>query len=163
MATNTLQEQKFYLTKQGLEKIKKEFEELKSIKIAKTRGDVPRMLQSEDVDSEYLSFQEDMELLERKLQDLDNILKNYEIIRPPARGETGKICLGSKVSLQDNSGNRMNLEIVGTLEADPFERKISNESPVGRSLLGHKAGDVVSMQNPSKSSYKVLKVCYGEV
>ena len=162
MATNILQQQKFYLTKQGLEKIKKEFEELKRIKIAKTRGDVPRMLQSEDVDSEYLSFLEDMELLERKLQDLDAILKNYEIIKPPSGGEAGKICLGSKVSLQDGSGNRMNLEIVGTLEADPFERKISNESPVGQSLLGHKAGDVVNMQNPSKSSYKVLKVCYGE-
>jgi len=162
MDTNTLQEKKFYLTREGLGKIKKEFEELKGIKLAKTRGDVPKMLQSEDVDSEYLSFQEDMELLEKKLQDLDIILKNYEIIKPPAKEEADTVYLGSKVFLKDNSGNKIDFKIVGTLEADPFAGKISNESPVGRALLGRKVGEIVDIKNPADFSYKVLKVCYGE-
>jgi transcription elongation factor GreA len=163
MAMETIQEKKFYLTKEGLGKIKKEFEELKGIKLAKTRGDVPKMLQSEDVDSEYISFQEDMELLERKLQELDAVLKNYEIIKPPAGKKADTVYLGGKVFLQDNSGNKIDLKIVGTLEADPFAGKISNESPVGRALLGRKVGEVVNMKNPANFSYKVLKVYYGEI
>jgi transcription elongation factor GreA len=162
MATETLQEKKFYLTKEGLGKIKKEFEDLKGIKLAKMRGDVPKMLQSEDVDSEYISFQEDMELLERRLQELDTVLKNYEIIKPPSGKKADTVYLGGKVFLQDNSGNKIDLKIVGTLEADPFAGKISNESPVGRALLGRKVGEVVNMKNPVNFSYKVLKVCYGE-
>lgn len=161
MSTEILQEKKFYLTRDGLKKIKKEFEELKAIKLAKTRGEVPKMLQSEDVDSEYLSFQEDMELLDRRLQDLDAILKNYEIIHAPSSGEAGTVCLGSKVSLQDGSGKKVDFKIVGTLEADPFEGKISNESPVGRALLGRRAGETVKLRD-ANLNYKVLKVVYGE-
>jgi transcription elongation GreA/GreB family factor len=87
MATTTLQDKKFYLTREGLSKIKKEFDELKKIRLAKTRGEVPRVLQSEDIDSEYLSFQEDMEMLESRLQELEMILKNYEMITPPKEGQ----------------------------------------------------------------------------
>lgn len=157
MATTTIQDKKFYLTREGLTKIKKEFEELKRIRLAKTRGDVPKVLQSEDIDSEYLLFQEDMEMLEKKLQDLDMILKNYEIIKAP-KESNGTVYLGSKVFLQDNSGNKVDFTIVGTLEANPFEGRISNESPVGRLLLGRKVGEMVSVTSPSNFTYKVLKV-----
>ena len=156
MPTTTLQDKKFYLTVEGLEKIKREFEELKTLRLAKTRGEVPKMMQSEDVDTEYLSFQEDMELLENKLQYLEKILKNYEIIKVPASAQKDTVYLGTKVSLQDAGGNKVNFEIVGTLEADPFEGRISNESPVGRALIGKKTGETVSVNG--QTSYKVLKV-----
>jgi transcription elongation factor GreA len=161
METTTLQNKKFYLTREGLSKIKKEFEELKKIRLAKTRGEVPKVLQSEDIDAEYLSFQEDMEMLENKLQDLETILKNYEIIMPP-KEDKETVYLGSKVSLQDNSGNKNSFTIVGTLEANPFEGKISNESPVGRALLGRKIGETVIVKNQPGFTYKVLKVLQGE-
>lgn len=161
MATTTLQDKKFYLTREGLSKIKKEFDELKKIRLAKTRGDVPKVLQSEDIDSEYLSFQEDMEMLESRLQELEMILKNYKMIAPP-KEDKETVYLGSKVSLQDNSGNRASFTIVGTLEANPFEGKISNESPVGQALLGRKIGETVAVKNKPNFAYKVLKVSQGE-
>jgi transcription elongation factor GreA len=161
MATTTLQDQKFYLTREGLSKIKKEFDELKKIRLSKTRGEVPKVLQSEDIDSEYLSFQEDMEMLETKLQELDMVLKNYEIITPP-KEDKETVYLGSKVFLQDNSGNKTSFTIVGTLEANPFEGKISNESPVGQALLGRKIGEAVAVKNQPNFVYKVLKVSQGE-
>ncbi|MFA5387913.1 MAG: GreA/GreB family elongation factor [Candidatus Paceibacterota bacterium] len=155
-----MQGKKFYLTKEGLAKIEKEFEELKKIREAKTKGEIPKVLQSEDIDSEYLSFHEDMEMLENRLREMERVLKNYEIIKPPKDGG-GSVCLGSKVSLKDNSGKKLDFTIVGTIEANPFEGKISNESPVGKILLGKKAGETVSV--PSSSLiYKVLKISYGE-
>lgn len=155
-----IQSKKFYLTEAGLAKIEKEFEKLKKIRESKTRGEVPKVLQSEDIDPEYLSFYEDMEMLESKLQEMEKILKNYEIIQPPKNGG-GVVYLGSKVFLKDNSGKKIDFTIVGTLEANPFEGKISNESPVGKLLLGKKTGETVSV--PSSSlAYKVLKVSYGE-
>jgi len=155
------QEQEFYLTKEGLAKVKKEFESLKEAREAKTHGDMPRVAQSEDVDLEYLSFKEDMELLDRRLIELDTILKNYKIIKPPKK-DLDVISLGADVLLRDGSGNKVNFKIVGTMEADPFEGKISNESPVGKALLGRKAGESVSINNPSGPAYRVLKVQYGE-
>ena len=157
-----LQEKKFYLTKEGLKKITKEFQELKELKLAKTSGDVPKMLQSEDVNMEYLTFQEDMEALERRIQELDLVLKNYEIIKPPAKGKDDTVYLGSKVYLKDDQGNKVEYKLVGTLEADPFDGKISNESPVGKALLGRKVGEVVAMINASGLNYKILKVFQGE-
>lgn len=153
------EEKKFYLTKEGLERIKKEYEELKDAKFSKTKGEAPKILHSEDLSSEYLAFQEDMSFLESRMSELDHVLKNYELIRAPQKENKGIIGLGAKV-LVEVDGRSDEFIIVGTLEANPAIGKISNESPVGKALLGHKTGEIVLVSSPIKTNYKVKKITY---
>ena len=92
-----IEERKFYLTKQGLEKIKKEEEALKELKVAKTNGEAPPILHSEDLNPEYLAFQEDINFLETRKLELENILKNAEIIKLPPKNKQNIVALGATV------------------------------------------------------------------
>lgn len=151
--------QKFYLTKQGLEKLKKEYQALKKLRFSKINGEIPKILHSEDVNPEYLSFREDLSLLEKRLGELENILKNFELIKPAAKSKQKAIDLGAKVTL-DVDGQTDEFEIVGTLEANPLLGKISNESPVGQALLGHQIGDEIDVSSPIRIVYKIKKIEY---
>jgi len=153
------EEKRYYITKEGLVKIKKEYEDLKKVKLLKTKGDVPRVLQSEDLNAEYLSFQEDMGFLDSKITELEYILKNMEIIKTPHKDKQGFIGLGATVFV-DVGGQSDEFTIIGTLEANPALGKISNESPVGRALLGHKVGELVSVSSPVETIYKIKKIKY---
>lgn len=153
--------QKFYLTKEGLEKLKKEYQDLKKIKFSKTNGEIPKILHSEDVNSEYLSFREDLSFLEKRLAELENIFKNTELINPPAKEKQKVVDLGAKVTVAVD-GQVDEFEIVGTLEANPALGKISNESPIGKSLLGHRAGDKIVASSPIKIVYQIKKIKYAQ-
>lgn len=150
---------KFYLTKEGLKKLKKEYQALKELRFSKVNGEIPKILHSEDVNPEYLAFREDLSFLEKKLQELENILKNAELIKPPAKMKQKVIDLGAKVVVEID-GQVDQLEIVGTLEANPLLGKISNDSPVGKCLLGHKVGDEVCISSPIKVIYKIKEIKY---
>jgi len=154
-----IEEKNFYLTRQGLKKIKKEYEELKQIKLSKTKGEAPVLLHSEDVNPEYLALQEDLGLLDIKLADLEVILKNASLIKTPAKNEQAAVGIGATV-LVDINGKNNEFTIVGTLEANPDEGKISNESPVGQVLIGKKTGDLVSIGAAGKTVYKIKKITY---
>ena len=154
------EEKKFYLTEPGLEKIKKEYIDLKNLKFSKTKGEIPKIWQSEDLNPEYLSFQEDLSFLETRLAELENILKNTELIKPPHKEMQNIVDLGAQVIVEVD-GQTDEFQIVGTLEANPAIGKISNESPVGRMLLGHKIGDEVLISSPIKTIYKIKKIKYG--
>lgn len=153
------EEKKFYLTKQGLEKIKKEYKDLKVLKLAKTKGESPKILQSEDLNPEYLAFQEDLNFLESRIIELENILKNVELIKTPPKEKQKIINLGATV-LVEAGGEKDEFEIIGSLEANPSLGKISNESPVGKALLEHKVGDVINIQSAVAIAYKILKIKY---
>jgi transcription elongation factor GreA len=152
-------EEIFYLTKEGLEKFKKEFKQLKKIKAMKIKGEVPDILHSEEANPEYLSFQEDIEFLEARISELENILKNFKLITPPEKEEQDKICLGATV-LVEVDGRIDEFTLVGKLEANPSIGKISNESPVGRVLMGKKVGEEVLISSPIKVIYKIKKIRY---
>ncbi len=154
-----IKEKKFYLTKQGLERIKREYEELKNLKLAKTKGESPKIWHSEDINPEYLSFQEDLNFLESKIVELENILKNVELIKLPQKGKQNIINLGARVLVAIDSQND-EFEIVGSWEANPSIGKISNESPVGKALLGRQVGDEVVVSSPVKTTYKIKKIKY---
>jgi len=155
-----MSEKKYYLTKKGLEKIKKQYETLKEIRAAKTKGETPQILESEDLNPEYLSFQEGLDLLEKKMTELEEILKNTEIIKLPPRKKRDTIQLGATVSVEFD-GEIDNFKIVGTKEADPTESKISNESPIGKSLMGKKVGETVVVKTQLVNhSCKILKIEY---
>lgn len=151
---------KYYLTKKGLEKIKKEYKILKEIRLAKTKGEeAPEILHSEDLNPEYLSFQEDLSFLETRITELDNVLKNVELIKSPSKEKRNIICLGARVSV-DVDGDKDEFKIVGTLEANPSLGRVSNESPVGRALLSHRVGDEVVVSSPIKTIYKIKRIKY---
>ncbi|MDD5433292.1 MAG: GreA/GreB family elongation factor [Candidatus Pacebacteria bacterium] len=152
-------EDKFYLTKEGLDKVQKEYKDLLSIKQEKMRTGAPVAFHSEELDTEFVAFKEDLELMEARINDLEYILQNYEIIKSPVGQEKETIQLGAKVSV-DVDGQTDEFILVGTLEANPIEGKISNESPVGRALLGHKIGDIVQLNSPVIVNYKIKKISY---
>ncbi len=151
--------QSFYLTKQGLRKLKKEYERLKKIRSSKLKAGIPKILHSEDVNPEYLSFKEEFNILESRLEELENIFKHAQIITPPPRNKRDVIDLGAKVVVEID-GQTDRFEIVGTLEANPILGKISNESPVGRALLGHRVGDEVCVSSPLQVIYKIKEIKY---
>jgi len=151
---------KFYLTKEGLERLRKEYQTLRQLKLAKTRGESPKIWHSEDLNPEYLSFQEDLSFLESRVNELDYVLKNFELIKVPPKGKKDSVSLGATVTLEEVGGKVNEFMIVGTLEANPSEGKISSESPVGKAILGKKLGEEVIITSPIKVVYKVKKIKY---
>jgi transcription elongation factor GreA len=154
-------EEKFYLTKKGLERLTKEFEELKKIRQSKTEGESPQILHSEDLNPEYLSFHEDLSFLESRIAELKHVLKNVEVIKLPPKNKRNIVNLGATVTLEEKSGQINEFTVVGTLEANPGEGKISSDSPVGKTLLGRKIGEEVLMTSPIKILYRVKRIKYG--
>lgn len=152
-------EKEIYLTKQGLEKMKREYKKLQEIRQKKTAKESPRLLSSEDSNIEYFSFQQDLEFLEMRLFELGRILKMAKLIEVPSKEKQEIIVLGAKV-LVEVSGQTDEFEIIGSLEANPFVGKISDESPVGKALLGHRVGDRVIVSSSIKTIYKIKRIKY---
>jgi len=154
-------EKKFYLTKNGFGKLKKEYQQLKELRVAKIKGkEIPKILHSEDVNPEYLVFQEDLNFLEARIADLEQVFKNVILIRPPPKEKRSIVNLGATVTLEERDGQINEFTIVGTLEANPGEGKISSESPVGKALLGKKIGDEILITSPIRVAYKIKKIKY---
>jgi len=150
---------KFYLTKEGLDKIEREYRELKKIRFAKIKGESPKIWHSEDVNPEYLSFQEDLNFLESRIAELEYILKSVELIKIPPKGKQNIVNLGAQVQVEVDS-QIDEFTIVGTLETNPDIGKISNESPIGKALLSHKIGEEVVISSPTEVTYKIVKIRY---
>jgi len=148
---------KHYLTEEGLEKVKNELKELIQEKKKKTKDGVPEVLHSEDLNPEYLDFRQDLRLLERRIMKLDEVVKNAEIIKSPENKR--KVELGARVIIEAD-GQEDQFTIVGSLEADPAEGKISNESLVGRKLMGKKVGDKVTVASKVETVYEIKKIEY---
>jgi len=155
--------QKFYLTKEGLAKIEKEYQDLKNLRMAKVRGESPKILHSEDLNPEYLLFQEDLNFLEARIAELEYILKNAELIKIPPKEKQNIVDLGATVTLEEADGQINEFMIVGTLEANPNEGKISSQSPVGKAILGQKIGNEIMITSPIKVVYKIKKIKYHSI
>ena len=156
----TMSEKIFYLTKEKHGELKREHKHLLTVEFHKTRGeDVPKLFESEDLNPEFVDFQEDLSLTRSRIFELENIFKNYEIIKKPAPEHINTVGIGSTVTVEVN-GEKDEFTIMGTLEASPNLRRISNDSPVGRALLGKKAGETVFISSPVETTYKIKKVRY---
>lgn len=155
-----MEEKRFYLTKQKLKELEQEHESLVVFERSKTIGEeAPRVLESEDLNPEFLSFQEDMSFLRSRITELENILNNHELIKNPSGQNKNIIGLGAKV-LVSIDGEKDEFLITGTLEANPSLGRISNESPVGKALMGRKVGEEVVVSSPIKTIYKIKKIKY---
>ncbi len=153
------QKKEFFFTKKGLEKIKEEHEILLSLRKRMSKGEAPEIFHSEDINPEFLSYLEDMELLDKKLFDLESILKNAKIISLPPKEKRNQVNLGARVYLEID-GIKDCFEIVGSTEASPATGKISNESPVGKALIGLEQGEEIIISSPIKTKYKIKKIEY---
>lgn len=154
---------KKYLTKERYDELVAELDNLKKegrqtvmerLRHAKELGDLSE-------NGEYQSAREDQGVLERKISELEDVLKNSALFeKQSASGVSGNgiVRLGSKMSL-DKGGTVLNYTLVGSSEADPIGGLISNESPLGRELLGKKAGDRISIQAPKgQVDYLILSI-----
>src|SRR5205823_1859062 len=119
------------------------------IQQAKMDGDISESGEYEDAKNEQA-------WVEGEIRDLEHKLQNAQIYQG-AKG--GVISLGSKVAVRDAEGEEYNWIIVGSAEANPRQSRISNESPVGQALMGHKAGDKVRVEAPAGTEeFAILKV-----
>jgi len=159
MANNWTFDKKFFVSQEGLKRLKQEYENFKKLKFIKTKDEFPQMMESEDLNPEYLSLQEDIDLLEARIAEIEIIIKNARVIKAPPKEKQDIIDLGARVAVEVN-GRNIDFELVGSLEADPDLGRISDESPVGKALLGHRAGEEVALAEPAKTVYKIKKVSY---
>lgn len=152
---------KQYLTKEKLEELKNELNDLKTVKRIEVGEKLKRAKELGDLseNSEYFEAREDQSRVESRVFELEGLLKDVELIKKhPGGGEKGTVRVGSSVEVS-RAGKKMKFFIIGSNETNPDEGYISNESPLGRAFLGKKAGDSVSVQVPSgKVEYKVLSV-----
>lgn len=149
---------KFILTKEGLENLRAEYDELikvqrpnitKRIQSAREFGDLAE-------NSEYDAAKEEQSLLEARISQLEEVLPKAQLIHSPQNSDF--VVIGSKVVVEMNDEIH-EFSIVGSMEADPAEKKISNESPVGKALLGLKSGEHIEVAfGPVKSNIKVLEI-----
>lgn len=151
---------KIYLTKKGLKKLKKKYNRLvKSFKKLKSDGNVPEALHSEDLSSEFLSFQEDLNFLEARIEKVEQALANAELIEKPPEEERDEVRVGATVEVEVN-GETDEFTIVGSAEADPSKGRISNECPVGQALLGCEVGDRAKVNSKVETTYEIKSISY---
>jgi len=101
-----------------------------------------------------------LNFLEGKIAKLKQVLRNTKLIKPPSKTEQNIVNLGAEVLLETKDGQVNLFRIAGSLEANPSLGVISDESPLGKVLLGHKIGDEVVVQTATKTAYKIKKIKY---
>ena len=147
---------KFSLTQTGIDELTQELEALiaergpiaEKIKTAREFGDLSE-------NAEYQTARQEQEKLENRISEVEHILNNVEVITKP-KGDS-KVQLGSTVTLKN--GATKQFQVVGTVEADPLQGKISDESPIGQALLGKKLGDEVEIKTPAETAtYKITQI-----
>ena len=154
-------EKEYLLTPNGFKKLEDELDELKTVKRKEVAQRIKEALAFGDIseNSEYDEAKNEQAQVEERIAKLEKMLSNAKII-DEKNISIDSVGIGSKVIVKDKEFNEeIEYTIVGSAEADPYESKISNESPVGRALIGKKAGDVVEVQVPDGIiEYEVLDI-----
>ncbi len=151
---------KIILTHEGLENLEQELQELKvvrrkdvaaKIKEARGQGDLSE-------NAEYDAAKEEQAEIEARIITIENMLRNAEVI--DSGNVTDTVSIGNTIKLFDNEfQEEIEYTLVGSAEADPFNGKISNESPIGSTIIGHKVGDTVEVDTPDGIiTFKILEI-----
>ncbi|MGD0523146.1 MAG: transcription elongation factor GreA [Candidatus Microgenomates bacterium] len=146
------------LTKDGLESLKKDLNELVNLKrprlverlsYARSQGDLTE-------NSDYSSAKEELEFMDGQIQELEEVIKNANVVDESRK--TDGVGVGTRVTVKYDH-NEAVFEIVGEWEADPINKKISHESPLGQALVGKRVGDKVEVEAPAgKLTYEILAI-----
>jgi len=148
----------FSMTKTGVDELKIEVKDLISqrkavsdrIKTAREFGDLSE-------NAEYTVARQEQERNENRISEIDNILQNLKLIVAPKNNSN--VGLGSVVKLKSHDGKTKEFQVVGTVEADPLNGKISDESPIGQIIIGKKEGDEIEISTPSESTtFKIVNI-----
>ncbi len=148
-----------FLTRQGYQKLQEELEYLRTVKRLEVANRLHEAMEGGELieDAEYEAAKNEQAFVEGRIQELEMLLANARIIE-----ETGKkdvVQVAARVTIQEEDSEPESYIIVGPAEANPREGKISNESPLGRALIDHRAGDKVRVDAPGGSFVvRILKV-----
>ena len=149
----------YYLTPEGKEKLDQELEYLLGEKRAEIASRLRAAIEQGDLseNADYIKAKEDQGFVEGRIQELETMLGNFEII--DKKKSNGVVQIGSKITVQEGKYDPETYTMVGAAEANPREGKISNESPIGMALLGKKKGDKVEVAAPSGAiKFEILAV-----
>lgn len=154
-------DKKTILTYAGLKKLEDELENLKVVKRKEVAGKIKEAREQGDLseNAEYDAAKDEQRDIEARIEELEKILKNAEVVVED-EVDLDSISIGCTVTVYDNEfEEEMEFKIVGSTEANSLAGKISNESPVGRALLGKKEGEIVEVETQAGViEYKVLKI-----
>ncbi len=152
--------QQHYLTPEGAQKLREELERLKGPERAAISQRLREAIQMGDLseNADYHKAKEDQGFLEGRIQEIERILQSAVIIETN-HGVKEVVSIGATVTLQEEGEDPEIYQIVGAKEADPKNGRISNESPLGKELLGKRVGDVVSIQSPGgELKFKIISI-----
>ena len=150
------------LSPEGLSKLQEELDYLRNTKRKEVaeRLKEARALGDLSENSEYDDARNEQAFVEGRIIQLENTLRNAKVIEESGAAAGGEVRLGSTVKLKDlEYGDELEYTLVGSVEADPMKHKISNESPVGKAILGKKKGTVVEVEAPAGNiKYEIIEV-----
>jgi len=145
-----MSEHTIYLTSDGLKKLEQELEYLRTVRRQEIAQRLRAALEEEDTleNAEYDDAKNEQAFVEGRILTLENMLKNAVIIEEGKASD--EVRVGSQVTVVEvGSNSKETYRLVGSAEADPIQGRISNESPLGRALLGHRVGDEVVVEAPA--------------
>jgi transcription elongation factor GreA len=150
---------KIYLTKKGFEDLQKEYDEL----VSKRRPEIVERLSAAremgdlSENAEYTAAREELSFIDGRIEELEELLKQAELISDNNH-KTHSVDLGSQVIVKIGD-KKETFTVVGEWEADPVEKKISHESPLGKALIGKAVGDEIEVEAPAgKMSYTIVSI-----
>ena len=146
-----MEEKKNLLTYAGLKKLEEELHDLKVVKRKEVAGKIKEAREQGDLseNAEYDAAKDEQRDIEARIEEIEKILKNAEVVVED-EVDLDKISVGCKVRVHDFEFDEdIELKLVGSTEANSLEGKISNESPVGKALMGAHKGDIVEVELPS--------------
>jgi len=149
-----------YLTKEGLQAIKRELKDLQEKKRPRVIKRVAEARGMGDLteNAEYTNAREELAIVEGRLEELEKIMSKARIIRAKKKKPCQEVTLGCRVTVKANGGTHA-FDVVGEWEADPLNKKISHSSPLGKALLGKRKGDKVEIEAPAgKIVYEVTEI-----
>ena len=156
------EEKEYYVTEEGLQKLKDELEQLitekrkevvERIKVARSFGDLSE-------NSEYDAAKDEQAFVESRIQQLENMIRHAVIIEENQDDNVNVVSIGKSVKfIEQPDGEEETYTIVGSAESDPLEGKISNDSPMAKSLIGREVGEEVAVQTPGgEINVKIVEV-----
>jgi transcription elongation factor GreA len=154
---------KIYLTPEGEEALREELDHLVNVKRPALAERLRKAIAQGDLseNANYKAAKEEQSFLEGRIQELQSMLRNAEIIEETRSSD--EVSLGSYVTVIEEGADRPEtFRIVGTAEADPINGKVSHESPMGKRLLGHQVGDVVTVEAPGGTiAFRITEISIG--
>ncbi|MFM8321058.1 MAG: transcription elongation factor GreA [Chloroflexota bacterium] len=148
-----------YLTRQGFQKLQEELEYLRTVKRQEVANRLHEAMEGGELieDAEYEAAKNEQAFVEGRIQELEMLLANARVVEESVKSDV--IQIASKVTIQESGYEPEMYIIVGPAEANPREGRISNESPLGRALMNHRAGDSVSVDAPDGSfTVRIVKI-----